>query len=109
MDPWIQSKLDKLITHQFPMYRADEAFKMLINRKEDDEFVGKVHLIRVNKKRRKPSCKGHQQFRMPCVKRQPVRSNWLGCLCRHCYDVEHGQAWSITPKISPWLTSCRPD
>ncbi|MEH6549392.1 MAG: zinc-binding dehydrogenase [Pseudomonadales bacterium] len=44
-DPWIQSKLDKLITHQFPMSQADEAFKMLINRKEGDEFIGKVQFI----------------------------------------------------------------
>ncbi len=45
MDPWVQSKLDKLITHQFPMPRADEDFKLLIDCKEGDEFVGKVHFI----------------------------------------------------------------
>jgi len=44
-DPWMQDKLDKLITHTFPMSRASEAFETLINRNESKEFVGKVHLI----------------------------------------------------------------
>lgn len=44
-DPWIQEQLDKLITHTFPMSRAAEAFELLNNRNETDEFVGKVHLI----------------------------------------------------------------
>ncbi|WP_163933046.1 zinc-binding dehydrogenase [Paraferrimonas sp. SM1919] len=44
-DPWIQSKLDKLITHRFPMSQASAAFELLNNRTNANEFVGKVHFI----------------------------------------------------------------
>ena len=44
-DPWIQSKLDQLITHSFPMSEANKAFELLVNRNHSKTFVGKVHLI----------------------------------------------------------------
>ena len=44
-DPWVQRQLDKLITHSFPMSRAQEAFELLANRDKQQEFVGKVHLV----------------------------------------------------------------
>jgi threonine dehydrogenase-like Zn-dependent dehydrogenase len=44
-DPWVQGKLDQLITHSFPMSRAAEAFDLLLNRSEEQAFVGKIHLI----------------------------------------------------------------
>lgn len=44
-DPWIQTQVDKLITHTFPMSKAAEAFELLNNRASNDTFVGKVHLI----------------------------------------------------------------
>jgi threonine dehydrogenase-like Zn-dependent dehydrogenase len=44
-DPWIQSKLDQLITHTFPMSEAQKAFELMVNRNQSEEFVGKVHLI----------------------------------------------------------------
>ncbi|MEH6471302.1 MAG: zinc-binding dehydrogenase [Halopseudomonas sp.] len=44
-DPWMQAKVDQLITHTFPMSRAQEAFELLNGRSDSDEFVGKVHLI----------------------------------------------------------------
>lgn len=44
-DPWMQAEIDKLITHTFPMSRAAEAFELLNNRNDSEEFVGKVHLI----------------------------------------------------------------
>ena len=44
-DPWVQWKLDMLITHRYPMSRAAEAFELLLNRSQTEEFVGKVHLI----------------------------------------------------------------
>ena len=44
-DPWIQSKLDMMITHTFPMSQANKAFELLTHRKDADEFVGKILLI----------------------------------------------------------------
>ena len=44
-DPWVQGKLDQLITHRFPMSQAVEAFELLLKRDQSKEFVGKVHLI----------------------------------------------------------------
>ena len=44
-DPWMQEKVDKLVTHTFPMSKAAEAFEMLNDRNSVEEFVGKVHLI----------------------------------------------------------------
>ncbi|MEH6589450.1 MAG: zinc-binding dehydrogenase [Halioglobus sp.] len=44
-DPWVQGKLDRLITHTFPMSKAGDAFELLVNRNSSDEFIGKVHLI----------------------------------------------------------------
>lgn len=44
-DPWIQSQVDQLVTHTYPMSRAAEAFELLNNRTAQDEFVGKVHFI----------------------------------------------------------------
>lgn len=44
-DPWMQSKVDQLVTHTFPMSKAAEAFELLNNRGSSEEFIGKVHFI----------------------------------------------------------------
>lgn len=42
---WMKERVDKLVTHTFPMSEAAKAFELLNNRNETDEFVGKVHLL----------------------------------------------------------------
>ena len=42
---WMKQRVDRLVTHSFPMSKAEEAFKLLNNKNATDEFVGKVHLI----------------------------------------------------------------
>ena len=39
-DPWMQSRVDELISHQFPMSRAAEAFETILSKK-----ACKVHLL----------------------------------------------------------------
>lgn len=39
-DPSIQAQIDRLMTHQFPMLQAEEAFKVILDKK-----AIKVHLL----------------------------------------------------------------
>jgi threonine dehydrogenase-like Zn-dependent dehydrogenase len=39
-DPWMQQRIDKMVSHQIPMSRAAEAFERIIAKK-----ACKVHLL----------------------------------------------------------------
>lgn len=44
-DPWIQEQVDKLVTHTFPMSEAQQAFELLHHRKDQSDFIGKIHFL----------------------------------------------------------------
>ena len=44
-DPWIQEQVDKLVTHTFPMSEAQQAFELLQHRKDQSDFIGKIHFL----------------------------------------------------------------